>query len=173
MYLYKYMYIDCTYLSKIMTLLLKSLSGVRLFVTTCTVAYQAPPSMGFSRQEYWSGLPFPSPGDLPNPGIEPGFPTLQADALLSEPPGKPWLSYLDIILATFSYYSQVFLEVLWSFLVKSISFKIMIVVFDSMNELKVAIVAFLLIEFKIQVNYRIWSLFFWIIFFKCKSICVI
>ena len=89
MYLYKYMYIDCTYLSKIMTLLLKSLSGVRLFVTTCTVAYQAPPSMGFSRQEYWSGLPFPSPGDLPNPGIEPGFPTLQEVSLPAEPQGKP------------------------------------------------------------------------------------
>ena len=53
-----------------------------------TVAYQAPPSMRFSRQEYCSGLPFPSPGDLPNPGIEPGSPTLQADALPSEPPGK-------------------------------------------------------------------------------------
>ena len=53
------------------------------------VTYQAPPSMGFSRQECWSGLPLPSPGDLPNPGIEPGSPTLQADALLSEPPGKP------------------------------------------------------------------------------------
>ena len=48
----------------------KSLSRVRLFVNTWTVAYQAPPSMGFSRQECWSGLPFPSPGDLPNPGIE-------------------------------------------------------------------------------------------------------
>ena len=44
--------------------------------------------MGFSRQEYWSGVPFPSPGDLPGPGIELGSPTLQADALLSEPPGK-------------------------------------------------------------------------------------
>ena len=54
-----------------------------------TVAYQASPSMGFSRQEYWSGLPFPSPGDLPNQGIEPRSPTLQADALSSEPPGKP------------------------------------------------------------------------------------
>ena len=61
---------------------LKSLSGVRLFVTPWTVAYQAPPSMGFSRQEYWSGLSFPSPGDLPNPGIEPRSPTFQADALL-------------------------------------------------------------------------------------------
>ena len=45
--------------------------------------------MGFSRQEYWSGLPFPSPGDRPDPGIEPGSPALQADALTSEPPGKP------------------------------------------------------------------------------------
>ena len=45
--------------------------------------------MGFSRQEYWSGLPFPSPGNLPDPGIEPGSPTLEADALTSEPPGKP------------------------------------------------------------------------------------
>ena len=54
---------------------------VRLFVTPWTVAYQAPPSMGFSRQEYWSGLPFPSPGDLPNPGIEPRSPALQADTL--------------------------------------------------------------------------------------------
>ena len=67
----------------------KSLSRVRLFVTPWTVAHQAPPSMGFSRQEYWSGLPFPSPGDLPNPGIEPRSPTFQADALTSEPPGKP------------------------------------------------------------------------------------
>ena len=67
----------------------KSLSRVRLFVTPWTVAYQAPPSMGFSRQEYWSGLPFPSPGDLPNPGIKPGSPALGADALTSEPPGKP------------------------------------------------------------------------------------
>ena len=54
-----------------------------------TVAYQAPLSTDFSRQEYWSALPFPSPGDVPNPGIKPGFPTLQADALPSEPPGKP------------------------------------------------------------------------------------
>ena len=53
------------------------------------VAYQAPRSMGFSRQEYWSGLPFPSPGDLPNPGIEPGSPELHTDALLSELLGKP------------------------------------------------------------------------------------
>ena len=61
----------------------KSLSRVRLFATPWTVAYQ-----GFSRQEYWSGLPFPSPGDLPNSGIVPRSPTLQADALPSEPSGK-------------------------------------------------------------------------------------
>ena len=64
----------------------KSLSRVQLFATPWTVAYQAPPSMEFSRQEYWSGVPFPFPGNLPNPGIEPGSPTLQADALPSEPP---------------------------------------------------------------------------------------
>ena len=70
---------------------MKSLSRVRLFATPWTLAYQAPPSLGFSRQEYWTGLPFPSPGDLPNPGIKPGSPVLQADALLSEPPGKSLL----------------------------------------------------------------------------------
>ena len=53
------------------------------------IFYQAPLSMGFSRQEYWSGLPFSSPGDLPNPGNEPGSPALQADTLTSELPGKP------------------------------------------------------------------------------------
>ena len=67
---------------------MKSLSCVRLFATPRTVAYQAPLSMGFSMQEYWSGLPFPSPEDLPDPGIEPESPALQADTLLSEPPGK-------------------------------------------------------------------------------------
>ena len=67
----------------------KSLSPVQLFVTPWAIAYQASPSVEFSRQEYWSGLPFPSPGDLPDPGIEPESPALQADSLLSEPPGKP------------------------------------------------------------------------------------
>ena len=66
---------------------MKSLSRVRLFATPWTVAYQASLSMGFSRQEYQSGLPFPSPGHLPNPGIEPRSPTLQADTLRAEPPG--------------------------------------------------------------------------------------
>ena len=63
----------------------------QLFVTSWTVAYQAPLPVGFSRQEYWSELPFPSPGDLPNPGIKPRFPVLQADSLLTEPPRKPIL----------------------------------------------------------------------------------
>ena len=67
----------------------KSLSSVRLFATLWTVVHQASPSMGFSRQEYWNRLPFPSPGDLPNPGSKPGSPALQADALPSEPLGKP------------------------------------------------------------------------------------
>ena len=67
----------------------KSLSCVQLFATLWTVVYEASPSMGFSRQEYCSGLPFPSPGDLPDPGVEPGSPALEADALTSEPPGKP------------------------------------------------------------------------------------
>ena len=58
-------------------------------MTPWTVAHQAPPSMGFSRQEYWSELPFPSPGDLLDLGIEPRCPALQADALTSEPPRKP------------------------------------------------------------------------------------
>ena len=64
---------------------MKLLSRIRLFATPWTVAYQASLSMGFSRQEYWSGLPFPSPGDLPDPEIEPRSPTLEADALTSEP----------------------------------------------------------------------------------------
>ena len=66
----------------------KSLSRVRLFATPWTVAYQARQFMEFSRQGYWSGLPFPSPRDLPDPGIEPRSPALQADTLPSEPPGK-------------------------------------------------------------------------------------
>ena len=72
----------------------KLLSHVQLFVTPWTIAHQAPPSMEFSKQEYWSGLAFPPPGDLPNPGIKPGSPALRADALISELPGNPiWESY--------------------------------------------------------------------------------
>ena len=85
----------------------KSLSPVRLFATPCTVTYQAPQSMGFSRQEYWSGLPFPSPGDLPNPGIEPGSPALQTDALPSKSHGKPdWLGSIDTVSQSVSSVAQ-------------------------------------------------------------------
>ena len=75
-----------------------SLSRVRLFATPWTVAHQAPSSMEFSRQEYWSGLPFPSPGDLLDPGIEPWSLALQADALPSEPPGNPTIILLYIYI---------------------------------------------------------------------------
>ena len=83
----------------------KLFSHVQLFETPWTIAYQAPPSMGFSRQEYWSGVPFPSPGFFPNPGIEPGSPALSADALPSELPlnelGNPDLcvSFFTVIFA--------------------------------------------------------------------------
>ena len=83
-----------------------SLSRVRLFATPWTVA-QAPPSTGFSRQEYWSGLPFPSPGDLPDPGIKPRSPALQADYLTSEPPGKPWKLHTIGQITTSSLYTSV------------------------------------------------------------------
>ena len=79
----------CTFTSCSWRSEVKSLSCVRLFMTPWTVAHQTPSSMGFSRQQYWSGLPFPSPGDLPDPGIEPRSLTFQVDALTSKPPGKP------------------------------------------------------------------------------------
>ena len=76
--------------SEIRTVVVQVLSRVRLFATPWTVACQALLSMGgFSRQEHGSGLTCPPPGDLPNPGIEPRSPALQADSLLSEPPGRP------------------------------------------------------------------------------------
>ena len=78
--------------SRCLKVKVKLLSHVQLCVTPWTVACQAPPSMGFSRQGYWSGLPFLFPGDPPDLGIEPGSPALQADSLPSEPPGKPTLS---------------------------------------------------------------------------------
>ena len=76
---------------------LKSLSRVQLFAALWTAARQAPLSMGFSRQEYWSGVPVPSPGDPPNPGIEPVSPALQVDSLLSELPGM----IIEHVLITF------------------------------------------------------------------------
>ena len=91
----------------------KPLSLVRLFATPWTVAHQAPLSMGFSRQEYWSGLPFPFPGDLPNPGIKPWSPALQADALPSEPPGKPLSvgNFIQVSPPHFNHFSHEFLIV--------------------------------------------------------------
>ena len=65
--------VGCHFLLQCMKVKVKSLSRVRLFTIPWTAAYQAPPSMGFSRQEYWSGLPFPSPGGLPDPGLEPAL----------------------------------------------------------------------------------------------------
>ena len=68
---------------------LNCFSRVQLCVTLWTVALQAPLSMGFSKQEYWRGLPFPPPGDPPNPGIEPPSPALTGRFFTTEPPGKP------------------------------------------------------------------------------------
>ena len=68
----------------------KSLTRVPLFATPWTVAHQAPLSMGILQAKYLSGVPFPSPGNRPNPGIEPRSPALWADSLPSEPPGKPF-----------------------------------------------------------------------------------
>ena len=73
----------------------KLLSRIQLFVTLWTVAYQAPPPMGFSRQEYWSGFPFPSPENLPNPRIEPWSLILQADTLPSEPSGDELINLIS------------------------------------------------------------------------------
>ena len=77
-----------TLLCRLVKVKVKLLSHVQLFATRWTVAHQDPSSMRFSIQEYWSGLPFPSAEDLPNPGIKPGCPMVQAGSLLSEPPGK-------------------------------------------------------------------------------------
>ena len=77
---------------------MKSLSHVQLFATQWAVAYQAPPSMGFSRQEYWSGLPFPSPGGLSDPGIKSVSPAWQADSLPPEPQHvSPFLSLTNVL----------------------------------------------------------------------------
>ena len=76
------------------------LSPIQIFTTPWTVDHQAPLSMGFSRKEHWSGLPFLSPRDLPTLGIEPGSLTLQADSLMSEPPGKSSNSHLMMWITT-------------------------------------------------------------------------
>ena len=87
----------------------KSLSSVRLFATPWTVAYQAPQSMEFSWQEYWIRLLFPSPENLPNPGTEPGSPTLQAGALPCEPPGKP-KKYIYVHICTIYIYIYIYMH---------------------------------------------------------------
>ena len=97
----------------------KSLSRVQLFATLWTVASQAPPFMGFSRQEYWSGLPFPSSGDLPNPGIKLWSPTLQADSLPSAGGTDlvhPFFSQLHIYIYTYivlKYNTHTYIELLF------------------------------------------------------------
>ena len=88
------------------------LSHVWLFVTPWTVALKAPLSMEFSRQEYWSGLPFPSPEDLPEPGIEPQSPMLQADNLPPEPLGKPLYWTLEETLRSLKTHALLFLNIL-------------------------------------------------------------
>ena len=87
----------------------KSLSHARHFAIPWTVFYQASLSMGFSRQEYWSGLPFPSPGDLPHPGIEPRSPALQADTLPSEPPVQ-LIKHFAIYLKLRQHYKSTILQ---------------------------------------------------------------
>ena len=96
----------------LLLLLLNRFSRVQLFAILWTTAHQAPLSMGFSRQKHWSGLPFPSPGYLPNLGIKPGFPALKADSLSSEPPGslseplKPLISQMEVGPASQSSYPE-------------------------------------------------------------------
>ena len=78
----------------------KLLSHVGLFVTPWTVDCEASRPMGFSRQDYWRGLLFPSPGDLPDPGIKTGYPALQADSLPTEPPGEPYINWENVSIVT-------------------------------------------------------------------------
>ena len=82
-------YSDETVEGKGIAVVVYALSRVQLFATSWTVAHQAPPSVGLPRQEYWSGLPFSSPGDLPDPGTEPSSPVLAGEFFTTEPPGKP------------------------------------------------------------------------------------
>ena len=90
----------------------KSLSRVQLFVTLWTVAHQAPSSVGFPRQAYWNGLPFSSPGDLPDPGIELRSLALQAYSLPSESPGNPIyeiLPYIKYVYSSYIYYIYIYI----------------------------------------------------------------
>ena len=87
--MFSYLWVSYTLIIPQGLCMLSCFTPVRLFATVWTIVQQDPLSIEFSRQEYWSGLPFPFPGDLPNPGINSGSPALQADSLQSEPPGKP------------------------------------------------------------------------------------
>ena len=88
--------LQARYLTTLHLALYASHGRVQFFVTPWTVAHQAPLSLGFSRQEYWSGLPCPLPGDLPDPGVKPRSPTLQADSSTFEPPGKLHLICISV-----------------------------------------------------------------------------
>ena len=84
-------------------------------LTLCDPMDCSLPGLGFSRQEYWSGLPFPSPGDLPDPGIEPGSPALGADALTSEPPGKPMSNlFSKYLYGAYLYWKKNSLLCIWN-----------------------------------------------------------
>ena len=95
----KFPLVICFTYNNVYVCVCQSLSCVRLFATPWTVACQAPLSMGFFREEYWSGLPFPSPGDPPNPGIKPGSSRSQAESLPSEPTGKPNNVYVSLLFS--------------------------------------------------------------------------
>ena len=91
----------------------------QLCLTLCnpwTIGHQAPLSMEFSRQEYWSGLPFTSPGDLPDPGMEPGSPALQMDSLPSEPPGNVFNVFGETLTTQTSYIKNCYHGFFFSFL---------------------------------------------------------
>ena len=93
-------------------ILFSHFSHVRLSVTPWTIAHQAPLSVGFSRQEYWSGLPFPSPEDLPSPGIEPMSPALTGGFFTSAPPGKPFLWLVQFTIITLRLFISTRLKVI-------------------------------------------------------------
>ena len=119
----KTIYVECVcllFFTRTKQVKVKPLSHVRLFATPWTVTHQPLLSVGFSRQEYWSGLPFSSPGDLSDPGTEPRSPALQADALTSEPPGKPRtmqrnIIYSEINIKSIFYIKPDFINDIWSF----------------------------------------------------------
>ena len=113
----------------------KLLPCVRLFVIPWTVAYQAPPSMGFSRQEYWNGLSFPSPVDLPNPEIEPGSPALWADSLPTELLGKPHPHSKQIVIFLYIYYKYICITNLNIIDIEIFSYKFILKIFNKILDL--------------------------------------